>query len=101
MVNPQNHEVKNMEWSNEHWRLVVTPRYVRKDNQKIKIACVHCKGSGVVDNPDAMGLMDASMKCFYCWGDGKIEVLPEIPPPPEMDQKFVSDLREWIKNYGR
>ena len=88
-----------MEVENEHWRLVITPRYVRKDNSKVKVDCFHCKGSGLVDNPDAIGLMDINMKCFFCHGDGKREILPEIPPPPEMDKKFVEDLKEWFKNY--
>jgi hypothetical protein len=88
-----------MIFSNEYWELVVIPQYVRKDSSKIKVDCVHCKGSGIVDNPDAMGLMDIHMKCFYCWGDGKREVLPEIPPPPEIDNKFLEDLKEWFENY--
>jgi hypothetical protein len=88
-----------MEFENEYWKLVITPRYVRKDSSKIKVDCVNCKGSGLIDNPDAMGLMDHNMKCFYCWGDGKREVLPEIPPPPEIDHKFLEDLKEWFQNY--
>jgi hypothetical protein len=88
-----------MDFENEYWRLVITPRYVRKDNAKIKVDCVHCKGSGLVENPDGMGLMDHLMKCFFCYGDGKREVLPEIPPPPEMNKKFLEDLKEWFDNY--
>jgi hypothetical protein len=89
-----------MIFSNEYWELVVIPQYVRKDSSKIKVDCVHCKGSGIVDNPDATGLMDKNMKCFYCWGDGKREVVPEIPIPPEMCHKFLEDLKEWFENYN-
>ena len=84
-----------MEFSNEYWKLVITPRYASK------VDCVNCNGSGIVDNPDATGLMDKNMKCFYCWGDGKREVLPEIPIPPEMCHKFLDDLKEWFENYKR
>ena len=83
-----------MEFSNEYWKLVITPRYASK------VDCVNCNGSGIVDNPDAIGLMDKNMKCFYCWGDGKIEVVPEIPIPPEMCHKFLDDLKEWFENYN-
>ena len=83
-----------MEFSNEYWKLVITPRYASK------VDCVNCNGSGIVDNPDAMGLMDKNMKCFYCWGDGKREVVPEIPIPPEMCHKFLEDLEKWFKNYN-
>ena len=82
-----------MEFSNEYWKLVITPRYASK------VDCVNCNGSGIVDNPDATGLMDKNMKCFYCWGDGKREVVPEIPIPPEMCHKFLEDLEKWFENY--
>lgn len=88
-----------MEFENEHWRLVITPRYVRKDNTKIKVECPSCKGSGIITDPDAIGLSSKQKKCFYCWGDGSREILPEIPPPPEMDKNFLEDLKTWYENY--
>jgi len=88
-----------MEWSNEHWQLVVTPRYVRKDNQKVKVTCISCDGHGFDYDPDSMGSGDKGRPCIWCMGTGKREVLPEIPPPPEMDQKFLKDLKEWVENY--
>jgi hypothetical protein len=88
-----------MEFTNEYWELVIIPQYVRKDTSKVIADCVNCNGSGIVDNPDATGLIDKKMKCFYCWGDGKREVLPEIPIPPEMCHKFLEDLEKWFENY--
>jgi hypothetical protein len=90
-----------MIFSNEFWKLVITPQYVRKDNTKMKVNCCQCNGSGLILDPDAVSFLSAQKKCFYCWGDGTREVLPNIPPPPEMDQKFLADLREWFQNYNR
>lgn len=92
-----------MEFSNEHWRLIITPQYVRKDNQKIKVDCHSCNGQGFEDetDPNYLGFLDRGKPCFFCHGTGKREVLPEIPPPPEMDQQFLDDLKKWFQNYRR
>lgn len=87
-----------MEFSNEYWKLVITPRYVRKDTSKFIADCFNCKGSGIVDNPDPTSLIHKNM-CFHCRGLCKIEVLPEIPHPPEIDHKFLEDLEKWFENY--
>jgi hypothetical protein len=94
-----------MEFSNEHWRLIITPRYVRKDNQKVKSKCVHCNGTGVnyetgEDDHRWHGIGSNGPICTWCIR-GEIEVLPNIPPPPEMDKKFVKDLKEWFNNYHK
>lgn len=78
---------------------MMAPRWVRKDNQKIKVNCIHCNGTGYNHEDDIGGIGSNPPKCNWCDSFGKREVLPEIPPPPEMDQKFLDDLKQWIQNY--
>ena len=83
-----------MKWSDEHYRLVLTPRYVRIDKTKIFVDCWHCQGRGsILDQEDLY-----PKKCERCDG-GKIEQLKPIPSPPEIDKKFLQDLQDWINNY--
>jgi hypothetical protein len=68
----------------------------------LKVKCPHCDGRGLTDDPDDNGgLWYMGMPCTWCHGTGDREVLPQIPPPPEMDPKFLADLREWFINYGK
>lgn len=84
-----------MIWSNEYWKLVITPKWVRIDKNTEQVKCHRCNGSGWIDNGDGWDLLP----CRRCQ-DGKIERPTQIPPPPEMDAKFLDDLKNWINNYG-
>jgi hypothetical protein len=86
-------------FGNEHWELVITPRFVRKDTSKIEVNCPHCDGTGHIQDDDG-GLGFTLPKCNWCFGTGTRKVLKPIPDPPEMDPKFLKDLKEWFQNYG-
>ena len=89
-----------MQWKTEHYKLVVTPRYVRLNNYGEKIACHRCNGTGRgCENWEHLGFGDKGYSCGRCMGNGEIEVLPNIPDPPEISKKFLEDLQNWINNY--
>lgn len=95
-----------MQWKTEHYKLVVTPRYIRVDDSRESILCPRCGGAGYYTNRDSdnwehlgLGCGGTGYKCPKCMGSGKIEVLRQIPPPPELDKKFLEDLQNWINNY--
>lgn len=92
-----------MKWLTEHYKLVVTPRYIRTDKSTEIVACSSCDGRGI-DYDDReerpYSFCETVKSCRKCLGSGKLEVLAKIPPPPEIDEKFLSDLQNYINNYG-
>ena len=90
-----------MIFENENWKLVVTPRFIRKNKELVKKKCVHCGGTGQGDSDDPAF---APGNCFptpcrWCFGNGYQEELPDIPPPPPMDEKFLAALKKWYQEY--
>jgi len=84
--------------------LVIRPQWVRKSQDKILVKCHRCQGSGT-DRENLRGKLISSnfgadlYQCSHCQGKGNEEVLPKIPPPPEFEEKFLNDLREWVQSY--
>lgn len=89
-----------MDWKTEHYKLVVTPRYIRLDHSRETVLCYNCNGTGRgSDDWEHLGFGDKGYICDKCMGSGELELLRKIPPPPEVDKKFLEDLQNWINNY--
>ena len=87
-----------MQLITDHYKLVVTSRYVRLDQLRKMIICPRCNGTGKgCDDWQHLGFGDKGYTCDICMGSGEIEVSP--PPPPEISQKFLEDLQNWVNNY--
>jgi hypothetical protein len=84
-----------MIFENEHWKLVISAGYVRKDKTKVKIKCHHCDGRGKECDP-----FDLSFKtCEWCYGGGYLWDLKPVPEPPKIDEQFLNDLEKWYQAY--
>jgi hypothetical protein len=88
-----------MKFETEHYKLALSVRWVVKrgvPHQK----CVHCGGSGLEQSSDEMGFGPKPV-CEYCHGSGESSTFYDAPAPPEIDKKFLEDLKNWFDNYGK
>lgn len=81
-----------------HYKLALKVRWVAKPEVPHK-TCTHCNGQRYVLSDDA-GLGGNTELCERCKGTGK-SIYPDAPPPPEISQKFLDDLKEWFNNYDK
>ena len=84
-----------MIWNNENWKLVVTPRWIRTNKETEQVKCFSCNGMGWEHWDDDLPLLP----CRKCHSDGTITQPVPIPKPPEMDEKFLAALQEFVNNY--
>lgn len=84
-------------WKNENYQLIVNVSYRRTNRDTCKTECLTCDGKGVVPSDHWVD----EIKCVRCAGSGKIDMPTRIPPPPEIDTKFLEELRGFINRYEK
>jgi hypothetical protein len=86
-----------MIWENEHYKFVITPRWVRTSKEEYtEKPCHDCLGSGRTVKDD---YMFESEICSTCRGVGLLKKLVPIPKPPEMDKDFLEVLDRFVQEY--
>ena len=81
---------------NEHYRLELVPKWVRKEDNYVDITCIHCEGKGHFYEDE---LSFDPMDCCWCSGTGKRKALEELPPPPRVEMDFISFMRKAFQEY--
>jgi hypothetical protein len=95
MENHKEVENKEMIWSTYNWKLVVTPKWIRTNKETEQVKCFSCNGRGWEDWDEDI----QPLPCRGCHGIGTITRPVLIDAPPEMDEKFLAALKEFIDSY--
>ena len=80
-------------WETEHYELVITPQWVRKDSTFEVVRCTHCGGRGME------GMDVDSNQCTFCEGTGEIKKMKKIPPPPRISDALECALMTFVERY--